>query len=86
MFKYNKDTNKVEYSATIEKNENNPTDSGKNIELCQYYERYGSCAYGSKCPYTHGEHCDTCGLRCLHPHIEEFRQDHKQECSKKITV
>ncbi|GFR62921.1 E3 ubiquitin-protein ligase makorin-1 [Elysia marginata] len=48
--------------------------------LCPYHV-IGWC-YNEKCTSVHGDVCDGCGLRQLHPVSEKQRMKHKLECSK----
>ncbi|NWR36668.1 MKRN2 ligase, partial [Tachuris rubrigastra] len=52
---------------------------GAGGQLCPYSAR-GPCPAGERCPYLHGDLCDICGLRVLHPHDPEQRRDHEMMC------
>lgn len=48
-------------------------------QLCPYAAA-GHCHYGNSCPYLHGDLCDICRLRVLHPHDPEQRRAHEKMC------
>lgn len=47
--------------------------------LCPYAAA-GQCHYGDACPYLHGDFCEICRLRVLHPHDPEQRAEHEKVC------
>ncbi|UOX38649.1 KilA N domain protein [Finch poxvirus] len=50
-------------------------------ELCPY-DVLGECKKGERCEYMHGDVCDICGMRALHPNDVEQRQNHERICLK----
>lgn len=48
-------------------------------QLCPYAAA-GHCFYGDGCTYLHGDLCEVCGLRVLHPHDAEQRRAHEKMC------
>uniref|UniRef100_A0A3P8U6L4 E3 ubiquitin-protein ligase makorin-2 n=1 Tax=Amphiprion percula TaxID=161767 RepID=A0A3P8U6L4_AMPPE len=48
-------------------------------QLCPYAAA-GHCYYDDTCPYFHGDLCEVCGLRVLHPHDPEQRRMHEKVC------
>ncbi|EHB15948.1 E3 ubiquitin-protein ligase makorin-1 [Heterocephalus glaber] len=48
-------------------------------QLCRY-AAVGQCRYGDRCVYLHGDACDLCGLRALHPSDEAQRSQHRKSC------
>uniref|UniRef100_A0A3Q1GFF6 E3 ubiquitin-protein ligase makorin-2 n=1 Tax=Acanthochromis polyacanthus TaxID=80966 RepID=A0A3Q1GFF6_9TELE len=48
-------------------------------QLCPYAAA-GHCYYDDSCPYLHGDLCEVCGLRVLHPHDPEQRRMHEKVC------
>ncbi|XP_071510757.1 probable E3 ubiquitin-protein ligase makorin-1 [Diadema antillarum] len=50
--------------------------------LCPYAMK-GTCRYGTKCLYMHGEVCDLCGEACLMPFDDEQNKQHRLDCLKK---
>nr|XP_054752489.1 E3 ubiquitin-protein ligase makorin-1-like [Lytechinus pictus] len=79
------------YSATAKKNgesgalvistEQVPR-PGPQAILCPYAVK-GTCRYGAKCQYMHGEVCDLCGEACLLPYDEEQKKNHRMTCLQK---
>ncbi|TRY97789.1 hypothetical protein DNTS_008284 [Danionella cerebrum] len=55
-----------------------PTDQTL-ARLCPFLEA-GQCHYGQSCPYVHGEVCEVCDRRVLHPHDPEQRAEHHKMC------
>ncbi|XP_061148049.1 E3 ubiquitin-protein ligase makorin-2 [Syngnathus typhle] len=51
-------------------------------DLCQLcpYAAAGRCFREDDCPYLHGDRCEVCRLRVLHPHDAEQRQAHEKMC------
>ncbi|XP_047390626.1 E3 ubiquitin-protein ligase makorin-2 [Sciurus carolinensis] len=47
--------------------------------LCPYAAA-GECRFGDACVYLHGEMCEICRLRVLHPFDPEQRKDHEKIC------
>ncbi|CAN9512232.1 unnamed protein product [Ophioblennius macclurei] len=47
--------------------------------LCPYAAA-GHCYYDDSCPYLHGDQCEVCSLRVLHPHDPEQRRAHEKVC------
>ncbi len=43
--------------------------------LCPYAEA-GDCPYAEACTYLHGDTCEFCGNKCLHPTNEKQRKAH----------
>lgn len=52
--------------------------------LCVTYTMTGECSYGDKCPFMHGELCETCGSHCLHPTDEAVRNEHITACAEML--
>lgn len=52
--------------------------------LCVTYTMTGECSYGEKCPFMHGELCETCGSHCLHPTDEDIRKEHIAACAEML--
>ncbi|ARE67424.1 SWPV2-ORF185 [Shearwaterpox virus] len=50
-------------------------------ELCPY-DVLGECEKGEYCEYVHGDICDICGMRALHPNDLEQRRNHERICIK----
>ncbi|UWX11359.1 CRPV-250 [Crowpox virus] len=50
-------------------------------ELCPY-DILGECEKGEHCEYMHGDVCDICGMRALHPNDLEQRRNHERICIK----
>uniref|UniRef100_A0A3Q2Z039 E3 ubiquitin-protein ligase makorin-2 n=1 Tax=Hippocampus comes TaxID=109280 RepID=A0A3Q2Z039_HIPCM len=48
-------------------------------QLCPYAAA-GRCFYEDRCPYLHGDQCEVCRLRVLHPHDAEQRRAHEKMC------
>lgn len=48
-------------------------------QLCPYAAA-GHCYYEDNCTYLHGDLCEVCGLRVLHPHDPEQRRAHEKVC------
>uniref|UniRef100_H3B5Y7 RING-type E3 ubiquitin transferase n=1 Tax=Latimeria chalumnae TaxID=7897 RepID=H3B5Y7_LATCH len=48
-------------------------------QLCPY-ATVGECRYGENCAYLHGDVCDMCGLRVLHPIDTAQRSQHIKSC------
>ncbi|XP_039971904.1 probable E3 ubiquitin-protein ligase makorin-2 isoform X2 [Xiphias gladius] len=48
-------------------------------QLCPYAAA-GHCYYEDNCTYLHGDLCEVCGLRVLHPHDPEQRRAHEKMC------
>ncbi|NXY87503.1 MKRN2 ligase, partial [Alcedo cyanopectus] len=48
-------------------------------QLCPYAAA-GACHFGERCLYLHGEPCEICGLRVLHPFDREQRKAHEMMC------
>ncbi|XP_077358121.1 E3 ubiquitin-protein ligase makorin-2 [Festucalex cinctus] len=48
-------------------------------QLCPYAAA-GRCFYEDGCPYLHGDQCEVCRLRVLHPHDGEQRRAHEKMC------
>ncbi|XP_049590308.1 E3 ubiquitin-protein ligase makorin-2 isoform X2 [Syngnathus scovelli] len=51
-------------------------------DLCQLcpYAAAGRCFREDGCPYLHGDRCEVCRLRVLHPHDAEQRRAHEKMC------
>ncbi|XP_026290271.1 probable E3 ubiquitin-protein ligase makorin-1 isoform X1 [Frankliniella occidentalis] len=49
--------------------------------LCPYAEA-GDCPYAEACTYLHGDTCEFCGNKCLHPTNEKQRKAHTDDCIK----
>lgn len=60
----------VNAAAIAEKNANR--------KLCPYVNKDGICRNLTDCTYLHGELCDMCSRRILHPYNEEQRKRHRQ--------
>lgn len=45
-------------------------------QLCPYAAA-GTCHFGERCLYLHGEPCEICGLQVLHPFDQEQRKAHE---------
>uniref|UniRef100_A0A3Q1GEJ1 RING-type E3 ubiquitin transferase n=1 Tax=Acanthochromis polyacanthus TaxID=80966 RepID=A0A3Q1GEJ1_9TELE len=54
-------------------------------QLCPYAAA-GHCYYDDSCPYLHGDLCEVCGLRVLHPHDPEQRRMHEKVSSCVVAV
>ncbi|KAM4830831.1 E3 ubiquitin-protein ligase makorin-3 [Urocitellus parryii] len=52
---------------------------GMGMQLCRYAAR-GRCINGESCFYLHGDICDMCGLRALHPVDAAQREAHISAC------
>ncbi|KAM5280039.1 E3 ubiquitin-protein ligase makorin-2 [Ctenodactylus gundi] len=52
---------------------------GPEQQLCPYAAA-GECHFGDTCVYLHGDVCDICRLRVLHPFKLEQRQAHEKVC------
>lgn len=52
--------------------------------LCVTYTMTGECSYGEKCPFMHGELCETCKSHCLHPTDEAVRHEHISACAEML--
>ena len=52
----------------------------KRLPLCPYALVADSCVQSDTCTYLHGDKCEYCGCLCLHPHNEQQRKDHREEC------
>jgi len=50
--------------------------------LCRYHMT-GSCRYGDYCQLAHGRPCPHCNTNCLHPHNEQFANQHLKLCEQK---
>ncbi|NXH31634.1 MKRN2 ligase, partial [Myiagra hebetior] len=48
-------------------------------QLCPYAAA-GTCHFGERCLYLHGELCEICGLQVLHPFDQEQRKAHEMMC------
>ncbi|KAM9408143.1 LOW QUALITY PROTEIN: E3 ubiquitin-protein ligase makorin-2 [Pholidichthys leucotaenia] len=48
-------------------------------QVCPY-AAVGHCFFEDKCTYLHGDPCDVCGLKVLHPHDPEQRKAHEKMC------
>ncbi|NXF84055.1 MKRN2 ligase, partial [Sclerurus mexicanus] len=54
---------------------------GAGAQLCPYGAAGASpCPFGERCPYLHGDLCEICGLRVLHPLDPEQRKAHEMMC------
>lgn len=54
----------------------------KRLPLCPYALVADSCPQIETCTYLHGDRCEYCDCMCLHPHDEQQRKDHREECIK----
>ncbi|XP_031977020.1 probable E3 ubiquitin-protein ligase makorin-2 isoform X2 [Corvus moneduloides] len=52
---------------------------GAGEQLCPYAAA-GTCHFGERCLYLHGELCEICGLQVLHPFDQEQRKAHEMMC------
>ncbi|NXM61520.1 MKRN2 ligase, partial [Illadopsis cleaveri] len=52
---------------------------GPGEQLCPYAAA-GTCHFGERCLYLHGELCEICGLQVLHPFDQEQRKAHEMMC------
>ncbi|NXX25770.1 MKRN2 ligase, partial [Nicator chloris] len=48
-------------------------------QLCPYAAA-GTCHFGERCLYLHGQLCEICGLQVLHPFDQEQRKAHEMMC------
>ncbi|XP_054243242.1 E3 ubiquitin-protein ligase makorin-2 isoform X2 [Indicator indicator] len=48
-------------------------------QLCPYLAA-GTCQFGERCLYLHGDLCEICGLQVLHPFDPEQRKAHEMMC------
>uniref|UniRef100_A0A8C3TUY9 E3 ubiquitin-protein ligase makorin-2 n=1 Tax=Catharus ustulatus TaxID=91951 RepID=A0A8C3TUY9_CATUS len=48
-------------------------------QLCPYAAA-GTCHFGERCLYLHGQLCEICGLQVLHPFDQEQRKSHEMMC------
>lgn len=48
-------------------------------QLCPYAAA-GTCQFGDRCLYLHGQMCEICGLQVLHPFDPEQRKMHEKMC------
>ncbi|KAK2534416.1 Mkrn2 [Columba guinea] len=48
-------------------------------QLCPYAAA-GTCHFGDRCLYLHGDVCEICGLQVLHPFDQEQRKAHEMMC------
>ncbi|XP_048346688.1 E3 ubiquitin-protein ligase makorin-2 [Sphaerodactylus townsendi] len=48
-------------------------------QLCPYAAA-GTCQFGDRCLYLHGQVCEICGLQVLHPFDPEQRKIHEKMC------
>ncbi|NXA80763.1 MKRN2 ligase, partial [Thryothorus ludovicianus] len=48
-------------------------------QLCPYAAA-GTCHFGERCLYLHGDLCEICGLQVLHPFDQEQRKAHEMMC------
>ncbi|XP_060095845.1 E3 ubiquitin-protein ligase makorin-2 [Heteronotia binoei] len=48
-------------------------------QLCPYAAA-GTCQFGDRCLYLHGQVCEICGLQVLHPFDPEQRKTHEKMC------
>uniref|UniRef100_A0A8C0VXW1 E3 ubiquitin-protein ligase makorin-2 n=1 Tax=Cyanistes caeruleus TaxID=156563 RepID=A0A8C0VXW1_CYACU len=53
--------------------------AGATEQLCPYAAA-GTCHFGERCLYLHGELCEICGLQVLHPFDQEQRKAHEMMC------
>ncbi|KAL3139909.1 hypothetical protein ABBQ38_004201 [Trebouxia sp. C0009 RCD-2024] len=49
-------------------------------QLCSQFQVSGECPRGSSCHMAHGDLCQICGRHMLHPHNQEAREEHTNEC------
>ncbi|CAK6981136.1 probable E3 ubiquitin-protein ligase makorin-2, partial [Scomber scombrus] len=56
-----------------------PPPVGVAPQLCPYAAA-GHCYYEDNCTYLHGDLCEVCRLRVLHPHDPEQRRAHEKMC------
>ncbi|NWU22398.1 MKRN2 ligase, partial [Dyaphorophyia castanea] len=52
---------------------------GAGEQLCPYAAA-GTCHFGERCLYLHGDLCEICGLQVLHPFDQEQRKAHEMMC------
>ncbi|NXE95631.1 MKRN2 ligase, partial [Menura novaehollandiae] len=52
---------------------------GDGQQLCPYAAA-GTCHFGERCLYLHGDVCEICGLQVLHPFDQEQRKAHEMMC------
>ncbi|KRY54172.1 Hydroxyacylglutathione hydrolase, mitochondrial, partial [Trichinella britovi] len=67
------------YAEVVGKDETADNDSVKKQVLCGY-NVMGTCPFGEKCTYVHGEMCDLCQRAILIPGDETYNSTHRQEC------
>lgn len=64
-----------------ESSNNNEELGLKDMPMCPYSQASGECPFPEgHCNYLHGLVCDLCYSACLHPHNEEQRHNHREEC------
>lgn len=70
-------SNKVKsYAEAV--NAEGTAEKNAEVTLCPYVNKYGVCRNMAHCTYLHGELCDMCSKRILHPYNEEQRKIHIQ--------
>ncbi|KAJ9505039.1 hypothetical protein QJQ45_020197, partial [Haematococcus lacustris] len=52
----------------------------KFTELCSHWAAYGDCPHGLHCRMVHGEECETCHKRLIHPFNPDLASEHAIEC------
>ncbi|KAL6759613.1 hypothetical protein V8C86DRAFT_3024807 [Haematococcus lacustris] len=52
----------------------------KFTELCSHWAAYGNCPHGLHCRMVHGEECETCHKRLIHPFNPDLASEHAIEC------
>lgn len=56
------------------------TERPRREALCAYYISSGKCPYTPYCNLVHGQKCEHCNLRCLHPNNSMLRTQHLKAC------
>ncbi|KRZ06388.1 putative E3 ubiquitin-protein ligase makorin-1 [Trichinella zimbabwensis] len=67
------------YAEVVGKDETTDKDNVKKQVLCGY-NVIGTCPFGEKCTYVHGDVCDLCQRAILIPGDEAYNSTHRQEC------
>uniref|UniRef100_A0A8D0E287 E3 ubiquitin-protein ligase makorin-2 n=1 Tax=Salvator merianae TaxID=96440 RepID=A0A8D0E287_SALMN len=64
----------------LEEDEDEPASSYTDGEQLCPYAAAGTCQFGDRCLYLHGQVCEICGLQVLHPFDPEQRKSHEKMC------